>query len=151
MRAMSSVLCTVHAENGELVYRLQKDIYEQGIHVQKVNFPVAKLVSGNAIRIAEVLGVPLYLVHTSCIDALEAVTRAKLEGQRVFAEVLAQHLVIDDSVYRNPDWQSATLRHESPISIKRTPRSVVARLAAGAATNHNSSHCPVPSKRKWKR
>ena len=31
-----------------------------------------------------VLGVPLYLVHTSCIDALEAVTRARLEGRRVF-------------------------------------------------------------------
>jgi hypothetical protein len=29
------------------------------------------------------------------------------EGQRVFAEVLAQHLVIDDSVYRNPDWSFA--------------------------------------------
>ena len=44
--------------------------------------------ANSAIRIAEVLGVPLYLVHTSCIDALEAVTRARLEGQRVFAEVL---------------------------------------------------------------
>ena len=46
-----------------------------------------------AIRIAEVLGVPVYIVHNSCIDSLEAVTRAKLEGQQVFGEVLAQHLV----------------------------------------------------------
>jgi dihydropyrimidinase len=60
--------------------------------------------ANRAIRIAEVLGVPLYLVHTSCIDALEAIARARMEGQRVFGEVLAQHLVIDDSVYRNPDW-----------------------------------------------
>jgi dihydropyrimidinase len=49
-----------------------------------------------------VLGVPVYLVHTSCIDALEAITRARLEGQRVFAEVLAQHLVIDDSRLPQP-------------------------------------------------
>ena len=51
---------------------------------------------------------------TSRIDALEAVTRARLEGQRVFAEVLAQHLVIDDSVYRNPDWDSAAHYVMSP-------------------------------------
>ena len=33
MRAKElGALCTVHAENGELVFRLQKDIYDQGIH-----------------------------------------------------------------------------------------------------------------------
>ena len=52
-------------------------------------------------------------VNSTCIDAL-SVTCAKLEGQRVFAEVLAQHLVIDDSVYRNPDWRSAAHYVMSP-------------------------------------
>ena len=101
-------LCTVHAENGELVFRLQKEIYEKGIHGPE-GHPLSRPpevegeAANRAIRIAEVLGVPVYLVHTSCIDALEAVTRARLEGQRVFAEVLAGHLMIDDSVYRNED------------------------------------------------
>jgi hypothetical protein len=36
--------------------------------------------ANSAIRIAEVLGVPLYLVHTSCEDALEAVKRARNEA-----------------------------------------------------------------------
>ena len=98
-------IATVHAENGELVWKLQKEIFEKGItgpegHPLSRPPEVEGEAANRAIRIAEVLGVPLYLVHTSCIDALEAVTRAKLEGQRVFAEVLAQHLVIDDSVYR---------------------------------------------------
>jgi hypothetical protein len=42
--------------------------------------------ANSAIRMAEVLGVPLYLVHCSCEDALEVVKRARGEGQRVFAE-----------------------------------------------------------------
>ena len=46
---------------------------------------------------------PLYIVHVSCIESLEAITRARARGQRVFGEVLAGHLVIDDSVYRDPD------------------------------------------------
>ena len=31
-------------------------------------------------RIAEVLGVPIYLVHNSCIQSLESITRARNEG-----------------------------------------------------------------------
>ncbi len=112
-------LCTVHAENGELVYRLQQQIFDKGIHGPE-GHPLSRPpevegeAANRAIRIAEVLGVPLYVVHTSCIDALEAVTRARLEGQRVYAEVLAQHLVIDESVYRHPDWRHAAHYVMSP-------------------------------------
>src|SRR6187401_2345425 len=81
-------LCTVHAENGELVFTLQKDVYERGFHGPE-GHPMSRPpevegeAANRAIRIAEVLGVPLYIVHTSCIDALEAISRARLEGQRV--------------------------------------------------------------------
>ena len=57
--------------------------------------------ANRAIRIAEVLKVPIYLVHVSSRQALEAITRARNEGQRVFGEVLAGHLLLDDSVYRD--------------------------------------------------
>ena len=73
-------LATLHAENGELVYTLQQDIYDKGIHGPE-GHPLSRPpevegeAANRAIRIAEVLGVPIYLVHTSCIDALEAVTR----------------------------------------------------------------------------
>ncbi len=112
-------LPTLHAENGELVAALQQEIYEMGIHGPE-GHPLSRPpevegeAANRAIRIAEVLGVPVYLVHTSCIDALEAVTRARLEGQRVFAEALVQHLVIDDSVYRHPDWDFAAHHVMSP-------------------------------------
>lgn len=112
-------ICTVHAENGELVYRLQQEIFDRGItgpegHPLSRPPEVEGEAANRAIRIAEVLGVPLYLVHTSCIDALQAVTRARLEGQRVYAEVLSQHLVINDSVYRHPDWNTAAHYVMSP-------------------------------------
>ena len=140
-------LCTVHAENGELVYRLQQEIYERGFrgpegHPLSRPPEVEGEAANRAIRIAEVLGVPLYLVHTSCIDALEAVTRARLEGQRVFAEVLAQHLVIDDSVYRNPDWRSAAHYVMSPPF--RAPEHQVALwqgLQSGMLHTTATDHC----------
>jgi dihydropyrimidinase len=70
--------------------------------------------ANRAIRIAEVLRVPLYVVHVSCRQALEAITRARNEGQRVFGEVLAGHLLIDDTVYRDPDFTRAAAHVMSP-------------------------------------
>jgi dihydropyrimidinase len=57
-------LATVHAENGELVWTLQKDIFDKGIHGPE-GHPLSRPpevegeAANRAIRIAEVLGVPL--------------------------------------------------------------------------------------------
>jgi dihydropyrimidinase len=140
-------LCTVHCENGELVFTLQKDIFEQGFtgpegHPLSRPPEVEGEAANRAIRIAEVLGVPLYLVHTSCIDALEAVSRARLEGQRVYAEVLAQHLVIDDSVYRNPDWDAAAHYVMSPPFRSREHQDALWKgLQAGMLQTTATDHC----------
>jgi dihydropyrimidinase len=140
-------LCTVHAENGELVFRLQHDIYNKGItgpegHPLSRPPEVEGEAANRAIRIAEVLGVPLYLVHTSCIDALEAVTRARLEGQRVFAEVLAQHLLIDDSVYRNPKWDHAAHYVMSPPFRSKEHQEALWRgLQSGMLQTTATDHC----------
>jgi dihydropyrimidinase len=112
-------IVTVHAENGELVYRLQQKIFEMGItgpegHPLSRPPEVEGEAANRAIRIAEVLGVPIYLVHVSCRQALEAITRARNEGQRVYGEVLAGHLLIDDSVYRNDDFEFAAAHVMSP-------------------------------------
>jgi dihydropyrimidinase len=140
-------IATVHAENGELVYRLQQDIFDKGItgpegHPLSRPPEVEGEAANRAIRIAEVLDVPLYLVHTSCIDALEAVTRAKLEGQRVYAEVLAQHLVLDDSVYRNKDWRFAAHHVMSPpFRAKEHQTALWAGLQSGMLQTTATDHC----------
>ncbi|NVB42074.1 dihydropyrimidinase [Pseudenhygromyxa sp. WMMC2535] len=140
-------LCTVHAENGELVWALQQAVFEAGItgpegHPLSRPPEVEGEAANRVIRIAEVLGVPVYLVHTSCIDALEAVTRARLEGQRVFAEVLAQHLVIDDSVYRDPDWDKAAHHVMSPpFRPKHHQDALWAGLQSGMLQTTATDHC----------
>jgi dihydropyrimidinase len=140
-------LCTVHAENGELVFHLQQKIYDQGFrgpegHPLSRPPEVEGEAANRAIRVAEVLGVPLYLVHTSCIDALEAVTRARLEGQQVFAEVLAQHLVIDDSVYRHEDWDTAAAYVMSPPFRPKEHQAALWRgLQSGMLQTTATDHC----------
>src|SRR3989344_5772545 len=67
-----------------------------------------------ALAIADVLNVPLYVVHVSCAESAEAIARARMRGQRVYGEVLAGHLLIDDSVYRHPDFGFAAAHVMSP-------------------------------------
>jgi dihydropyrimidinase len=103
---------TVHAENGELVFLLQKTVAEMGIkgpegHPLSRPPMVEAEAANRAIAIADVLNVPIYVVHVSCIEAAEAIARARARGQRVYGEVLAGHLVVDDSVYRHPDFATA--------------------------------------------
>jgi dihydropyrimidinase len=140
-------LCTVHAENGELVAKLQKEIFEQGItgpegHPLSRPPAVEGEAANRAIRTAEVLGVPLYLVHTSCIDALECIVRARLAGQRVFGEVLSQHLVIDESVYRDEDWNKAAHYVMSPpFRSKEHQVALWKGLQAGMLQTTATDHC----------
>ncbi|MDH3588125.1 MAG: dihydropyrimidinase [Gammaproteobacteria bacterium] len=140
-------IVTVHAENGELVYRLQQKMYEIGItgpegHPLSRPPEVEGEAANRAIRIAEVLGVPLYVVHNSCRQSLEAITRARNEGQRVFGEVLAGHLLVDDSVYRDTDFERAAAHVMSPPF--RSPDHQVALwhgLQSGNLQTTATDHC----------
>ena len=140
-------ICTVHAENGELVFHLQRKLIEQGItgpegHPLSRPPEVEGEAANRAIRIAQVMGVPLYLVHTSCKDSLQAIERARSEGQRVFGEVLAGHLLIDDSVYRHPDWNTAAAHVMSPPFRPKAHQECLWRgLQAGMLQTTATDHC----------
>jgi len=110
---------TVHAENGELVFQLQQELLSKGITGPE-GHPLSRppIVEGEAanraIQIAQVMDVPIYIVHVSCKESLDAITRARNEGQRVYGECLAGHLAIDDSVYRNESFEFAAAHVMSP-------------------------------------
>lgn len=138
---------TVHAENGELVYRLQKQLIARGItgpegHPLSRPPAVEGEAANRAIRIAEVLGTPLYVVHVSAEQALQAIARARGEGQRVFGEVLAGHLLVDDSVYRDPDFTRAAAHVMSPpFRPKHHQDALWAGLQAGHLHTTATDHC----------
>ena len=110
---------TVHAENGDLVVWLQEKVFNDGItgpegHPLSRPPGVEGEAANRAIRIAEALDVPLYIVHNTCRQSLDAISRARGEGQLVFGEVLPGHLMIDDSVYRSDEWETAAAHVASP-------------------------------------
>lgn len=138
---------TVHAENGELVFQLQQEVAAQGIKGPE-GHPLSRppIVEGEAVNraiaIADVLGVPIYVVHVSCIEAAEAIARARARGQRVYGEVLAGHLIVDDSVYRHPDFATAAAHVMSPPFRPKVHQDFLWRgLQAGSLHTTATDHC----------
>ena len=138
---------TVHAENGELVYFLQREMKKKGItgpegHPQSRPPEVEGEAANRAIRIAQSLKVPIYVVHVSCEEALEPIVRARSEGQRVYGECLAGHLEIDDSVYYKGDWEWAAAHVMSPpFRPKKHQASLWKALQSGNLQTTATDHC----------
>jgi dihydropyrimidinase len=138
---------TVHAENGELVYQLQRKLLAEGITGPEGHPlsrpPAAEGEAANrAIRFAEIIGVPLYIVHVSCKDALDEIIRARNAGLRVYGEVLAGHLLVDDSVYRNPDFTFAAAHVMSPpFRAKPHQEALWHGLQGGNLQTTATDHC----------
>jgi dihydropyrimidinase len=138
---------TVHAENGELVYFLQQQLLRDGVtgpQAHPLSRPpaVEGEAANRAITVARVLGVPIYIVHVSCKESLDAITRARDDGYRVFGECLAGHLLIDDSVYNSPDWAYAAAHVMSPpFRSKEHQGALWHGLQSGNLQTTATDHC----------
>ncbi|MGD0641161.1 MAG: dihydropyrimidinase, partial [Roseiarcus sp.] len=137
----------VHAENGDLVLALQKHYLAKGVtgpegHALSRPPEVEGEATNRAIILADQAGVPLYVVHTSCIPAHEAIARARALGKRVYGEPLIQHLVLDESEYFNKDWAHAARRVMSPpFRDKKNQDDLWNGLRAGSLQVVATDHC----------
>ena len=147
-------LAMVHAENGDVVAELSARLLAEGntgpeAHAYSRPPQVEGEATNRAIMIADMAGVPLYVVHTSCEDAHEAIRRARQQGKRVWGEPLIQHLTLDDSEYANPDWDHAARRVMSPpFRNKQHQDSLWAGLQSGSLSVVATDHCAFTTAQK---
>src|SRR5262249_48177311 len=133
-------LATVHAENGDLVYFLQQELLRQGItgpegHPLSRPPEVEGEAANRVIRLAQVINTPVYIVHNSCKEAVEAIIRARNEGQRVYGEVLAGICWSTTASIATPIGRRGGLCHEPALPPQGEPGDPVAGLAGGASAN----------------
>ncbi|MCJ8324261.1 MAG: dihydropyrimidinase [Rhizobiales bacterium] len=152
--AALGALPLVHAENGDVVAQMQAKLLEEGnngpeAHAFSRPPEVEGEATNRAIMIADMAGVPLYVVHTSCEQAHEAIRRARQNGMRVYGEPLIQHLTLDESEYANPDWDHAARRVMSPpFRSKAHQDSLWAGLQSGSLQVVATDHCAFTTEQK---
>ncbi|CAI7915701.1 unnamed protein product [Closterium sp. NIES-53] len=102
----------VHAENGDAVVWGQQHIFDLGItgpegHPLSRPPEVEEEATGRAIRLANVVGVPLYVVHVMSSGAAREVAEARRRGQRVVGEPVVSGIALNDSHLWSPDFKHA--------------------------------------------
>ncbi|MGO4853383.1 dihydropyrimidinase [Phaeovulum sp. W22_SRMD_FR3] len=152
--AALGALPMVHAENGDIVAEMSAKLLAEGntgpeAHAYSRPSQVEGEATNRAIMIADMAGVPLYVVHTSCEEAHEAIRRARMQGKRVYGEPLIQHLTLDESEYANPDWDHAARRVMSPpFRNKAHQDSLWAGLSSGSLSVVATDHCAFTTEQK---
>ncbi len=106
---------------------------------------------GRLLRIAEQVDIPVVIVHTTNIEALDEIANARWRGQKVFVETCPQYLVLDDSVYYNEDWlQAAKYVCSPPIRKSLTVRRCGAPIAvARCRRSPPTTAASLPSRSWW--
>jgi dihydropyrimidinase len=144
----------VHAENGDVVAAMTAKLLAEGNtgpegHAYSRPPEVEGEATNRAIMLADMAGVPLYVVHTSCEQAHEAIRRARQKGMRVYGEPLIQHLTLDECEYFNPDWDHAARRVMSPpFRNKQHQDSLWAGLQSGSLSCVATDHCAFTTEQK---
>ena len=153
-------LVTSHCEHGDAVVALQTRLFERGLtepkwHAASRPSYLEGEATNRVIQLARAAGdgrnghlaqpheaQPLYIVHLTCRESMDAVYRARQEGQKVLVETCPQYLLLDDSVYEKPDFEGAAYVMSPPIRPKGHQEYLWNAMAAGAIQHVATDHCP---------
>ena len=145
--AGNGALVMVHAENGIAIDAIVAAAVSRGqtdpiFHGLTRPAELEGEAVHRAIVLAQVAKAPVYIVHVSSSPALEAVVRARDEGQSVFAETCPQYLFLSEEDLARPGFEGAKFVCTPPLR----PRSHQAALWRGLRTDDISvvatDHCP---------
>src|SRR5437588_8601934 len=117
--AETGALVMVHAENGDAIDVLVKEALAAG-HTEPKYHALTRPpetegeATNRAIQLARVAGSPLYVVHVSCREAVEPISRAREAGWNVHGETCTQYFFIDYSYLERPNFEGAKWGYQPP-------------------------------------
>jgi dihydropyrimidinase len=145
--AETGAVIMMHAENGIAIDQLVARALAEG-KTDPVQHGLTRPpelegeATSRAIVLAKVTGAPLYVVHLSAAQALQAITEARDTGQNVFAETCPQYLYLSLDDLARPGFEGAKFVASPPLR----PREHQGSLWRGLRTNDlsvvSTDHCP---------
>ncbi|MGA8807005.1 MAG: dihydropyrimidinase [Thermoanaerobaculia bacterium] len=140
-------LICMHAENGVVIDAIVKKALADGKTAPKYHAltrPTKAEAEGvhRAIALAEMAGSSVYIVHLSCDDSLQEVTRARDMGINAYAETCPQYLFLDYSVYEQPGFEGAKYVMTPPIREKWNQEALWRGLKFNDLQVVSTDHCP---------
>jgi dihydropyrimidinase len=147
------LLTLVHAESGDMVRYLQLRLLAAGRrsaahHPESRPPEVEADAAGRALLMARLAGAPLYIVHVSTRQAIEAVAAARRAGQIAIAETCPQYLLLDEALYRGDAEAAAEAVMSPPLRSAEHRQALWQALAEGTVQALGTDHCPFDREAK---
>ncbi len=139
-------LVQVHAENGDVIAVITAQALAQGKTEPKWHALTRPVecegeATHRAIRLAEIAGAPLYVVHVSSAMAADAISDGRKRGLHVYGETCPQYLVCEFADYERPDFEGAKYVLSPPIRDKWNQDVLLRKLANMELQTFGSDHC----------
>jgi dihydropyrimidinase len=139
-------LVQVHAENGDVIEVTTKQALAEGKTEPKWHALTRPVecegeATHRAIRLAEIAGAPLYVVHVSSAMAADAISDGRKRGLTIYGETCPQYLVCDFTDYERPDFAGAKYVLSPPIRDKWNQNVLLRKLKNLELHAFGSDHC----------
>jgi dihydropyrimidinase len=143
----NGAMTCIHAENGQVIQVLVQEAVEQGLKAPKYHATTRPSIlegeaTHRAIRLAELAGTPLYIVHLSAGEALSAVTEARDRGIPVHAETCPHYLFLTAEEYERPGFEGAKYVMTPPLRDHNHQKHLWRGLKTDDLQVVSTDHCP---------
>jgi dihydropyrimidinase len=138
----------IHAENSDCIGWLTDRLEEAGkteprYHATSRPRPVEREATHRAITLAELLDVPILIVHVSAREAVREIQRAQARGLRIFGETCPQYLFLTEDDLAAPGFEGAKCICSPPPRDKENQQVIWDGLSNGTFQVFSSDHAPT--------
>ncbi len=141
------VIVTAHCENAAAIDAMQKSLIREGKTGPEWHEPSRPtVVEAEGVRhlttFAELTGAHIYIVHTSCAEAVRAAVEARLRGVNVWVEAVAPHLVLDRTYAEKPQFEGAKYVMSPPLREKSNQKALWDGIRTREIATIGTDHAP---------
>jgi dihydropyrimidinase len=143
----TGALVMVHAENYDAIRFLTDRLERAGktapqFHAASRPIPVEREATHRAISLAQLVDVPIMIVHVSNGEAMEEIRRAQQKGLKVYGETCPQYLVLTEKDLEGLNMEGARYVCSPPPRDEASQQACWQGLAQGVFSVFSSDHCP---------
>ena len=143
----TGALVMVHAENYDAI-RFMTDRLERAghtaphFHAASRPIVVEREATHRAISLAELVDVPVMIVHVSNAEARDEIRRAQDKGLKVYGETCPQYLVLTEKDLEGLNMEGAKYVCSPPPRDAASQKACWEGLQNGTFSLYSSDHCP---------
>ncbi|MGJ4892062.1 dihydropyrimidinase [Bradyrhizobium sp. HKCCYLRH3099] len=143
----TGALVQIHAENYDAIRFLTDRLEREGkiapyYHGKSRPIPVEREATHRAISLAELIDVPIVIVHVSNREAMEEIRRAQARGLKIHGETCPQYLVLTEEDMQCLNMEGAKYVCSPPPRDKASQEACWEGLQRGVFSLFSSDHCP---------